>query len=139
MLVPQTKSSSMQPYVVPYLFRFLHPAVIICIPHYIPQYFVYIFRYCAFKFSSEFIKQLNNRWPCDMTVMFRNIFNIFPTNYLFLSSLLSLSSLFSFIHLLIPPIYLWLQRAVVFWLAFLCVHIVVWLLFFSVLLARRGA
>ena len=72
----------MQPYVVPYFFRFLHPADIICIPPYIPQYFIYIFCHYAFEFSSEFIKQFNNLWQCDITVMLRNLFNIFSNQFL---------------------------------------------------------
>ena len=72
----------MKPYVVPYLFIFLHPSGIICIPRYILQYFVYLFRHCAFKFSSWFIKQLNNLWPCDMNIMFHNLFNIFANQLL---------------------------------------------------------
>ena len=86
----------MKPSIVPYLLISLYPAGIICFPCYIPQYFIYLFCHCALEFSFEFIKQLNKRWPCDMTLMFRNLFNIFPTNSLILSNFYSLYSLSSF-------------------------------------------
>ena len=78
----------MQPCVLTSFLRLQHPTSIICIPYYITEYFVYIFHHCAFEFSSKFIKQLNNRSPFYMTVVFRNLFNIFANQFLDIIKLL---------------------------------------------------